>query len=277
MKKIRKPLAEINGEEVYVQCVLSYKDEKKQTKLMGYRDIISRVTKDYGKSIPHNFSDFNHPEYTVETKKEMSSVYTDCFVEKRVGGFYDSIMENAHGLCPFCGEGVPRNLDHFLPKSNYPFLSVTPENLVPSCRDCNMEKSSIKPSNNDDVPLHPYYDKIDVVWIAVCLDFSRSEYIGVSYYNCLDEKDSIAGRIDAHIKAHALKSTFETHANSMLNSEKRSHKKLAEQSYDTLRKHLCEELESFEADDINSWRSALYRELVVKYQEYAEWLIRYRK
>jgi hypothetical protein len=47
---------------------------------------------------------------------------------------------NNLGVCPYCdGTLAPKRakVDHFYPKSEYPFLAVAPENLVPACTDCN--------------------------------------------------------------------------------------------------------------------------------------------
>ncbi|MCC6907133.1 MAG: hypothetical protein IT430_04255 [Phycisphaerales bacterium] len=41
-------------------------------------------------------------------------------------------------VCPYCdGELQSIEVDHFLPKSAFPFLSVHPDNLVPSCHESN--------------------------------------------------------------------------------------------------------------------------------------------
>jgi len=58
---------------------------------------------------------------------------------------YRTIYENMeHKVCPFCGirpfdaPGAPReNLDHYLPRSRYPFAGANPKNLVPMCGRCN--------------------------------------------------------------------------------------------------------------------------------------------
>lgn len=43
--------------------------------------------------------------------------------------------------CPYCGERITVvEIDHFLPKSKYPLLSIYSSNLVPSCVECNKEK-----------------------------------------------------------------------------------------------------------------------------------------
>ena len=73
---------------------------------------------------------------------------------------YDALMIEARNGCPFCGGiGIPRNIDHFLPKSDFPQFSVLPLNLIPSCRDCNVEKGNQFASIANDQIIHPYLDK----------------------------------------------------------------------------------------------------------------------
>lgn len=58
--------------------------------------------------------------------------------------YYDSVVEN-DTLCHCCGVGMVLNkfhahrsaLDHYLPRSIYPFVSINCKNLVPICDVCN--------------------------------------------------------------------------------------------------------------------------------------------
>jgi hypothetical protein len=57
-------------------------------------------------------------------------------------------------------------LDHYLPKSRFPALSVAPINLVPACSDCNHAKLHRSPTTASDAFLHPYFDHIETdVWL----------------------------------------------------------------------------------------------------------------
>ena len=48
------------------------------------------------------------------------------------------LQDATPAVCPYCDNGLQRvELDHFLPKSSFPFLSVHPDNLIPSCHDSN--------------------------------------------------------------------------------------------------------------------------------------------
>lgn len=57
-------------------------------------------------------------------------------------------------LCPYCSINQVSQLDHFMPRSQYPALAVCRMNLVPLCGVCNLKKT------DDDFMLytHAYYD-----------------------------------------------------------------------------------------------------------------------
>lgn len=97
------------------------------------------------------------------TTTNFKTLYEYYFTEsnKPARKVYENILASANEKCPYCGGiGRPRNLDHYLPKAHFPQFSVLPFNLVPSCRDCNMDgKKSIFAISKGDQVLHPYLDK----------------------------------------------------------------------------------------------------------------------
>lgn len=66
--------------------------------------------------------------------------------------------------CPYCESSVGlMQIDHFLPKIDYPFLSLDPLNLVPCCSACNQRKSTItfECNNSESIFFNPYVDDFD--------------------------------------------------------------------------------------------------------------------
>lgn len=57
--------------------------------------------------------------------------------------------------CPFCSINEPSQLDHYMPQSKYPALSVLRLNLVPLCGICNQKKRDDSYGNY----VHPYYQQ----------------------------------------------------------------------------------------------------------------------
>lgn len=102
-------------------------------------------------------------------KSDMIKMYEQYFVDqaKPARKIYDDLRNAAREKCPFCGGiGFPRTLDHFLPKKSFPQFSVLPLNLVPSCRDCNMEgKAQGYATRAEEQYIHPYRDR-DIFFTA---------------------------------------------------------------------------------------------------------------
>ncbi|QFT53977.1 HNH endonuclease [Microbulbifer sp. THAF38] len=96
-------------------------------------------------------------------KSDLLNLYKNYLVkgEKPGRDIYNTLMNAANEKCPFCGGiGRPRNLDHYLPKTHFPQFSVLPFNLVPSCRDCNMDgKGQEFATNESEQVLQPYLDE----------------------------------------------------------------------------------------------------------------------
>ncbi|NCL74279.1 hypothetical protein [Rhodococcus sp. YH1] len=90
-------------------------------------------------------------------------VYEDGMICRKGGRRYYDLLKSLprYGECPLCGIGDVETLDHYLPKSRFPALCVSPANLIPACRDCNTEKREVLPRVPGDVTLHPYFDRVD--------------------------------------------------------------------------------------------------------------------
>ncbi len=96
------------------------------------------------------------------TKNELIKIYEQYFSPKKKPArkIYDALLNSAKEKCPFCGGiGTPRNLDHFLPKAHFPQFSVLPHNLIPACRDCNMDgKTHTFATKAEEQIIQPYTD-----------------------------------------------------------------------------------------------------------------------
>lgn len=116
-------------------------------------------------TIPAINTDVDEDPVVINTlkKSELVKIYDQYFVpeDKPARKIYDALLNAAKEKCPFCGGiGTPRNLDHFLPKAHFPQFSVLPRNLVPACRDCNMDgKGHAFATKAEDQIIQPYADK----------------------------------------------------------------------------------------------------------------------
>jgi 5-methylcytosine-specific restriction endonuclease McrA len=117
-------------------------------------------------------------DYPVErlSRDNLLWLYDAQLSRKRRPGheIYDKIMVNApFGLCVYCHHSVATTLDHFIPKTIIPSLSIDPWNLVPACSDCNhglLDAFSDQPAEE---MLHPYFIPSIGRWLTASIDHAH--------------------------------------------------------------------------------------------------------
>lgn len=155
---------------------------------------------------------FNPIIYENINRLEFIKLYEQYFVNKEkieARTIYDQILASAKQKCPYCsGVGRPRNLDHYLPKAHFPKYSILPINLVPCCRDCNMDAKADQIIHKyTDQLLHPYLDKsyffneqwIHVEFKSTVLDETTNFFYIVKAPESWSERDKT--RVNNHFKA----------------------------------------------------------------------------
>lgn len=135
-----------------------------------------RILKD--KKFKRKTTKYNPIVFENIKRLEFITLYETYFIKENkpsARAVYDQILASAQEKCPYCcGIGNPRNIDHYLPKAHFPTYSILPINLVPSCRDCNMDAKADKViSTYEHQLIHPYLDKphfFNEQWINIEFD-----------------------------------------------------------------------------------------------------------
>ncbi|MGJ0505049.1 MAG: HNH endonuclease [Methylocystis sp.] len=201
----------------------------------------------------------------VVSADEMKALYKTQMSSANGQGraYYDALRNSApNKKCPLCGVGVVSTLDHHLPQSKYPDLTVSPLNLVPCCADCNKAKLAKFPKTPGEQTIHPYFDDFThAQWVhagihqgpPLTVSFQASAPIG---WNTVD-----AQRVVHHFAVYKLASLYGANANDELVVIKPVLARLfATGSSVALRGHLLEQA-SIHSGRLNSWQHALYRDL----------------
>lgn len=93
-------------------------------------------------------------------KASFINLYTHPKPGSAQGVVIDALREHGLDTCPACGEGaVPKTLDHYLPKGDYPQFAITPANLFPMCATC--QGAKLEKTGDALTPryfIHPYFD-----------------------------------------------------------------------------------------------------------------------
>lgn len=265
MRSLPKP-TEL-ADEVFRTCIGNFRNGDKKTRLITSAPVVAAAAKNYDTLAQnqnlHQIATHTHVNGNV-TAKEMISVYNEKFVpESRPGRELYLRLRNQSPFnrCPLCCHHNVSTLDHYLNKADYPLFSVTPVNLIPSCRDCNTIKLDHRPTTAEEVSLHPYYDTIEFdKWLKVTIHETVPAAATYSVRRPAGWDDLLFARTRTHFSILELAPLFATHA-----AEELINKRVAFISLHNsngaaaVRADILEDANSFSAAYINSWRAALYR------------------
>jgi 5-methylcytosine-specific restriction endonuclease McrA len=163
MITINKPT--FKSEEVIIICL----DRARATRVNGFTECLDQINKaemEFESLITQNKLHLIKNKKVIHSligKFAMINLYNNKLrgIDQTARKYYNLIKLSAKGgICPYCGIGIVKTIDHFLPKAQYSIFSVTPINLVPCCRDCNTDKDTNfqKPISIETTHLHPYFD-----------------------------------------------------------------------------------------------------------------------
>ena len=224
---------------------------------------------------PINHTDEIPDPVAVNTliKSDLIKIYDQYFVPeaKPARKIYDSLLNAAKEKCPFCGGiGTPRNLDHFLPKTHFPQFSILPCNLVPACRDCNMDgKAQAYASTPEDQIIQPYVDGnkfFTEQWIYATYNKAANDEPGeFEYYTSPpdDWSEIDKQRISKHFIIFNIAKRYGTKAAEQLGTVLEQIKRLKERDLDNQTViDVILQPGIDKAPFVNHWQYAMYQALI---------------
>jgi len=214
---------------------------------------------------------------TLDTDEEQVKVIKK-FILKKYSSMYTN-FRNTYGkryiemtgdnICPYCyrsyinviesDEGtksITPDIDHFFPKSRYPFLSVCLSNLIPSCLFCNQRAKNDEDFYQSSVyPPEKIFDEIE---------FDYDVYLNKIYiknYNYLMSKPEY----EMHLNTFLIQETYATHTE-VLKSIINKHRKYKKSKIEDLTKNTIglssldiKKVVFYEYEFMNKKRELLYK------------------
>lgn len=271
MKKIINQLPDNKIDDIFTECN-TFADKAIEEVISKNKNVILNESKQYSQYVPNNLSSYSLTVFPPNEVEEIKKLYTQKMVKHNSGGrkYYDILMSNA-SICPICGFGTPTELDHFIPKSLYPQLCITPSNLIPICRDCNKNKDDAFSKNYMDLPFHPYFDDMNEQWLECNIIFKSAKIINYCFY-CGLPSAPLFVKYNSFLSTFQLNKTFSGPCCREIEDIKFLHKALLLKSEQVLMEDIQTHKESFQKNDVNSWKSALYRALIRQFDEYCAFL-----
>ena len=265
MKLLPKPELAKGASEIYAECVNSFRDNMKREKLIRCQPLVQTDSQNYENLIPMHIEDFQTSSLPANvTADDLVNVYKQKFAKEKTPGreYYNQLLASTQcGICPICGSSLATTLDHYLPKSKFPTLAVTPSNLIPCCSDCNKNKGSNTDTHSGGLPLHIYFDDPRLtkeIWLYA--DVSEA-YVISFYVQCpLDWEHDLQSRVRKHFSLYGLEKTYcKLAGNELVNLAYCLNTLLVDCGEEELKIQISLLRKSFENTDLNSWKSALFR------------------
>lgn len=256
-----------NSGDVFIECLTIVRNADLRTRLTTARTLIEQAATEFDTKAKTGLLHTVVRETLVNgnvTSKELEDVYTLRMAKQGTPGrrIYDELKIAApNGICPLCSQRIVKTIDHYLPKAEYPRLSVVPINLVPSCLDCNFSKRTRYPTAAEETTLHPYFDDIENdLWLEATVTHSAPPSIQFKVAPHYTWSKLLSDRVAFHFGSLELNALYSAQAAvelAMINL--RLTKIHAALGAAGVRTHLFNGAETRSHANINSWQAAMYR------------------
>jgi hypothetical protein len=200
------------------------------------------------------------------TVEEMSKLYDGRFSRRGSAGrkIYDALLNAApNERCPLCGQGVVSTLDHYLPQSRYPCLTITPSNLIPACFDCNKKKLNRFPATEDEATLNPYFDDVERdPWLGA--EVLEGQPVAVRFFvrRVSYWGELMQARVERHFETLKLAALYSSNAADELQNLRLDLWRIFQSGgSEGVRNELRDKAESRAEAHVNSWQTATYQAL----------------
>lgn len=274
MRKLAKPVE--RSEDVFINCISNMHEGDPKNRLTSCKDLIIAASKEFDIKVAtqelHTIDKIFVTKETKDTKlvgglvtvEELKDVYTNKFVPEISLGreLYNKLKSKPkYGTCPLCSHRKVKQLDHHLPKANYPLLCLTPTNLVPSCTDCNDIKDNICPTKAEEETIHPYFDDIEnEEWLFADVIHSTPAVLTFKVVKPIGWSELLFKRVTFHFNTLELNSLYSTEAASLLPKIKGNlEQRFLDEGAIGVKRWLLENADSYSKENPNSWEVATFR------------------
>lgn len=251
----------MSAREVFETCCNGIEDAERRTRLLPNAAKVESAANDYSAAgNAGTIQDLRAATYEplgAATGDEFVWLYDERLVGRPSGrAYYERIRDgNKNGRCALCNVQRAWTLDHHLPKVKHPVFAVTPDNLIPACRDCNSIKLQ------DQTPtLNPYFDDLGPgPWLRAEIVPDDPWIPKFSIQVQPTWSSELATRARNHFDRFGLQVLYAFQANRQVAGIRH---RLADlytiRGPESVRAHLNEEAASWRTIDPNSWEAALY-------------------
>ncbi|CAM4360695.1 hypothetical protein EWU23_13360 [Cytophagaceae bacterium 50C-KIRBA] len=262
----RLPVPIDNPGNVFIDCIDLVRNTNLKARLTEIRNLVIEAADEFEEKVTTGQLHTVIRETLINgnvTSTELQDVYERMVRKGTLGRkIYDKlIIASPSGICPLCSHREVTQIDHYLPKAEYPRLSVVPINLVPSCSDCNKSKLTKFPQAPEEETLHPYFDNIENdVWLTATVTQSNPASFQFQVTPPDHWDPLLSDRVRFHFNSLSLNKLYSTQAAvELVQINFRLIKIYAVSGSPGVRQYLLEGAESRSHANLNSWQTAMYK------------------
>ena len=281
MIKLEKP--QMQQGTIIDDCISNMRENKKKQNLKASKEEIVEVSEQYDALAEKGNLSYILPKDKSKagaTKDELISLYDDKFSKRDQipRKYYDEIILLAqNGKCPQCGQRQVKTLDHYLPKSKYPLLAITPYNLIPCYSDCNKDKLDALFESREKETIHPYYDDFDDdVWLKAIL--IEQDPLSFKFFTCKPEywSEIKCKRVENHFEVFHLNELYKPYAAEMITTEMGWINRLFRRCGEEIAKQeILDRISDERKIQKNTWKAAVYDALYTSTWFWTQYLPNY--
>lgn len=247
--------------EIFGNCCDGIEDKARRGRLLFNASKVDLAAADYQAAgeagIIHLIDATTYEPLGGASTDDFVWLYDKRLVASSIGRvYYDSIRDaNRNGRCALCNVNPAWTLDHHLPKAEHPVFAVTPDNLLPACRDCNSNKLQ-----NQTPILNTYFDDLGPgPWLRLEVLPTNPWIPKFSLEIQGNWPAELARRAQEHFNLLKLQRLYAYQANRQVAGIRhRLADLLANQGMAGVRMHLDREAVSWRQGNPNSWEAAMY-------------------
>jgi bacteriophage lambda ninG protein len=190
LKSVKVPQVRLNDfydilvgsfrENTIIPSRIKYKDVKASKAFEGAKKILLEAENDYITKFQNGeVSKIKSGRYAVHNNsadilinEDYKWFYNKFRTQNSTTNVVNELLDISNKKCIYCeSRHGNAELDHFLPESEYDYLTIVPANLLPSCSKCNKRKSS-----NVEEIYHPYFaDVSEQIYIKCEIEIHPKE------------------------------------------------------------------------------------------------------
>lgn len=212
----------------------------------------------------HPSVDLQAQAFTAQFLAAIYGAYDEVQDGRRLATLRDR-LKAATPLCPYCGFGEIRDLDHHLPRAIYRALAIYARNLVPCCSACNGKKRAVAGDAPVEQFAHVYFDELPgEAFFVATIDVSAAGGLQTEFavVPCAGMSDDLHARLQFQFQRLNLNSRYQGQVNLFIMSQQHGIEDAAAGGAESLRAWLMRAYASHSrSHGLNDWRTALLHAL----------------